>query len=180
VFEEVSFSLKMKDLSIEEIEQRVQEVLEIVGLEQYRERHPYSLSRGQRQKLAVATALLHRPKITLLDEPTTGQDRRSLTGLLNLMEDLDRSGHTTIMITHDMDIVAAYASRVLVLEDGCIVMDGHPREVFYDGFDRLDSLNLRPPTVIDFCRRLQDYGMPRLMTVDQAKAFIKEVKTRPT
>lgn len=176
VFDEVSFSLRLTNEPEEEIERRVKEVLEIVGLDQYRGRHPYSLSRGQRQKLAVATALLHRPKITLLDEPTTGQDRRSLTGLLNLMVELDRAGHTTIIITHDMDIVAAYASRVIVMEDGHIVMDGPPQEVFYDGYDRLSSLNLRPPTVIDFCRRLQDYNVPRMMTVDQMLAYIKEVK----
>jgi energy-coupling factor transport system ATP-binding protein len=176
VFDEVSFSLRMKNEDEDEIERRVQEVLEVVGLEMYRDRHPYSLSRGQRQKLAVATALLHRPKIILLDEPTTGQDRRSLTGLLNLMVDLDRSGHTTIIITHDMDIVAAYASRVIVMEDGYIVMDGPPQEIFYDGFERLDSLNLRPPTVIDYCRRLQAYKVPRMMTVDQMLAYIKEVK----
>lgn len=176
VFDEVSFSLRMKNVSEEEIERRVQEVLEVVGLEKYRDRHPYSLSRGQRQKLAVATALLHRPKIILLDEPTTGQDRRSLTGLLNLMVDLDRSGHTTIIITHDMDIVAAYANRVIVMDDGRVVMDGHPQEIFYDGFDRLNSLNLRPPTVIDYCRRLQEYNLPRMMTVDQMLDFIKEVK----
>jgi energy-coupling factor transport system ATP-binding protein len=176
VFDEVAFSLLMRNETKEEIERRVKEVLEIVGLDKYRDQHPYSLSRGQRQKLAVATALLHRPKITLLDEPTTGQDRRSLTGLLNLMVDLDRSGHTTIIITHDMDIVAAYASRVIVMEDGYIVMDGPPQEVFYDGFDRLKSLNLLPPTVIDFCRRLQDFNVPRMMTVDQMLDYLKEVK----
>jgi len=176
VYDEISFSLRMKKETEELIEKRVQEVLEIVGLDKYRDRHPYSLSRGQRQKLAVATALLHRPKITLLDEPTTGQDRRSLTGLLNLMVDLDRSGHTTIIITHDMDIVAAYASRVIVMEEGSIVLDGPPQEVFYDGFDRLSSLNLCPPTVIDYCRRLQDYNIPHMMTVDQLLAYIKEVK----
>jgi energy-coupling factor transport system ATP-binding protein len=112
----------------------------------------------------------------LLDEPTTGQDRRSLSGLLNLMVDLDKAGHTTIIVTHDMDIVAAYASRVIVMEDGQIVMDGTPQDVFYDGFDRLNSLNLRPPTVIDFCRRLEEYNIPRMMTVDQVLTFVKEVK----
>jgi energy-coupling factor transport system ATP-binding protein len=176
VFDEVAFSLRVKDETEEVIEKRVQEVLEIVGLEKYLDQHPYSLSRGQRQKLAVATALIHRPQITLLDEPTTGQDRRSLTGLLNLMADLDRSGHTTIIITHDMDIVAAYASRVIVMEDGKIVMDGPPQEVFYDGFNRLNSLNLRPPTVIDYCRRLEKYKLPRMMTVEEMLAYIKEVK----
>lgn len=176
VFDEVAFSLRLKNEDEGEINRRVKEVLEVFGLDHYRDQHPYSLSRGQRQKLAVATALLHRPKITLLDEPTTGQDRRSLSGLLNLMVELDRAGHTTIIITHDMDIVAAYASRVIVMEDGQIVMDGPPQEVFYDGFDRLSSLNLRPPTVIDFCRRLQDHNLPRMMTVDQILNYIKEVK----
>jgi len=175
VFEEVIFGLRTKGGLTADAEQRAAQALETVGLTPFRTRHPFSLSRGQRQRLAVATALIHDPKIILLDEPTTGQDRRSLAGLLNLLEDLNRQGNTTIMITHDMDIVAAYATRVLVLEDGRITMDGTSEEIFYQNFDYLEILNLKPPTTIDYCRRLEDKGMPRFMTVDALTDFIKEV-----
>ena len=76
VEEEVGFSLGLRNLPEDEMKQRVTEVLEFVQLEDFRQRHPFSLSRGQRQKLAVATALIHQPSVILLDEPTTGQDRQ--------------------------------------------------------------------------------------------------------
>jgi energy-coupling factor transporter ATP-binding protein EcfA2 len=115
----------------------------------------------------VATALVHHPGLILLDEPTTGQDRRNLSGLLDLLSRLNRQGNTTIMITHDMDIVAAYATRVLIMSNGRIVYDGTPESVFYDQFETLKALSLRPPTIVDFCRRLKDLGCPRFLTVEE-------------
>ncbi len=175
VAEEVGFSLGLRKVSEEEISRRVGEVLETVGLAHQADRHPFSLSRGQRQKLAVATALIHHPSVMLLDEPTTGQDRHSLAGLLAMMTDLNRKGNTTIMVTHDMDIVAAYATRVIVMADGQIVLDGPPADIFYDRYETLNQLNLRPPTVVDFSRRLQDRGVPRCLTVEELAAYLKEV-----
>ena len=69
------------------------------------------------------------------------------------------------MVTHDMELVAAYATRVIVMVDGRIVLDGDPKEVFYDNFDTLTEMQLKPPTTIDFCRRLEAKGMQRYMTV---------------
>jgi energy-coupling factor transport system ATP-binding protein len=94
-----------------------------------------------------------------------------------MLSELDKEGHTTIMVTHDMDIVAAYATRVIVMEDGEVVLDGLPQEIFYDHYDQLAALNLRPPTVIDFCRRLADRGMPRFMTVEALVAYLEEVNS---
>ncbi len=167
VEDELRFSLRVRNLPEEEVERRITDTLDIVGLERLRDRHPFSLSRGQRQNLAVATALIHDPRLILLDEPTTGQDRRNLSGLLGMLSRLNQQGNTTIMITHDMDIVAAYATRVVVMADGEIVFDGHPEDVFYDQFEALAKLNLRPPTIVDFCRRLEDKGCPRFLIVDE-------------
>jgi energy-coupling factor transport system ATP-binding protein len=176
VSEEVGFSLKIEKTPKEEVERRVKETLEIVGLSECADRHPFSLSRGQRQKLAVATALVHDPRIMLLDEPTTGQDRRSLSGLLDMMVKLNTQGNTTLMVTHDMDIVAAYASRVIVMSDGQIVMDGRPEDIFYDNFDELARLRLRPPTVVDFCRRLKEYGVPRFLTCEALLEYLDLIR----
>lgn len=178
VSEEVGFSLKISNTPVEEAQRRIQETLEIVGLSDCTERHPFSLSRGQRQKLAVATALIHAPRIMLLDEPTTGQDRRSLSGLLDMMVRLNSQGNTTIMVTHDMDVVAAYASRVIVMAEGQIVMDGRPEDVFYDNFEELARLRLRPPTVVDYCRRLKEYGVPRFLTSDDLTAYLEIIRDK--
>jgi energy-coupling factor transport system ATP-binding protein len=176
VADEIGFSLDVLKVPLEEKNRRVAEVLEIVGLSEFTARHPFSLSRGQRQKLAVATALIHAPKIMLLDEPTTGQDRRSLAGLLDMMAGLNQQGNTTIMVTHDMDIVAAYATRVIVMADGQIVMDGEPEDIFYDQYNALDQLRLRPPTVVDYCRRLADLGVPRFLTLDGLIQYIHAIQ----
>ena len=82
------------------------------------------------------------------------------------------------MITHDMDIVAAYATRVIVMANGEIVFDGHPEDVFYDQFEALAKLNLRPPTIVDFCRRLEDQGCPRFLIVDELVECLKGGETR--
>jgi energy-coupling factor transporter ATP-binding protein EcfA2 len=167
VADEVGYSLKMHGVVGDEAIQRSKEVLDVVELGEYLDRHPFSLSRGQRQKLAVATALVHKPKIILLDEPTTGQDGKSLAGLLQMMTRLRDQGHTIIMVTHNMDIVANFATRVIVMNQGQIVADGRPEDVFYDQYDDLEALRLRPPTVIEFCRQLEDKGMPRFLTIDE-------------
>jgi energy-coupling factor transport system ATP-binding protein len=175
VAEEVAFGLRVRKAPEDEIEKRVAEVLETVGLAHLRDKHPFSLSRGERQKLAVATALVHKPGIILLDEPTTGQDRKSLEGLMRLMKKLNAEGNTTVIITHDMEIVATHASRVLVMVEGKIIIDGPPQEVFYDHYETLRQLRLRPPTVVEFCHQLEGMGMPRFLTSDDLTAYIQEV-----
>jgi energy-coupling factor transport system ATP-binding protein len=72
-----------------------------------------------------------------------------------------------------MDIVANYATRVIVMNSGQIVADGSPEAVFYDQYEALEKLRLKPPTVVEFCRRLQSKGMPRFLTLDELLAHIK-------
>lgn len=176
VEEELRFNLRTRHLPDDEIEHRVDKTLEIVGLSQMRDRHPFSLSRGQRQNLAVATALIHDPKLILLDEPTTGQDRRNLAGLLEMLTRLNQQGNTTLMVTHDMDIVAAFATRVIVMTKGKIILDGPPELIFYENFDELAKLNLRPPTIVDFCRRLANEGCPRFLIIEDLEESLKRRK----
>jgi energy-coupling factor transport system ATP-binding protein len=175
VFDEVAFSLRLRKVPEDEVAKRVEETLQFVDLWNIRDRHPSSLSRGQRQKLAVATALIHKPGVILLDEPTTGQDSLSLDSLMTLMVNLNREGNTTIMVTHDMDIVAAYATRVMVMSAGRFVFDGRLEDVFYDQYETLSKMNLKPPTVVDFCRRLADKGVPRCLNVNELFQYLDQV-----
>ena len=176
VADELRFSLGQDTTTDEEQERSIAKTLDIVGLGHMVNRHPFSLSRGQRQKLAVAASLIHEPRIILLDEPTTGQDRRSLGDLLDLLARLNKQGNTTIMVTHDMDVVTAYATRVIVMADGEVVLDGDREHVFYNEFEALEALNLRPPTIVEFCRRLEGNGFPRFLTVDDLVEYVQEVR----
>jgi len=110
--------------------QKVSELLKKMGLEQYRNRHPHALSRGERQRVAVATALAKKPKVLVLDEPTTGQDWKHICALMEMMEEEMEAGITVIMITHDMRLVAEYADDVIVLSNGELKAKGHPRSIF--------------------------------------------------
>ena len=176
VAEEVGFSLKVKNVPDDEIQRRVSESLGIVNLLELSDRHPFSLSRGQRQQLAVATALVQKPPLVILDEPTTGQDRRTLSGLLSTMADLNKKGNTTIIVTHDMDVVAAYASRVIVMSQGQIVVDGPPEDIFFNNYTALQDLELLPPTVTEYCRNLNKRGFPNFLVVEELLHYIGTLK----
>ncbi|WP_053435262.1 ABC transporter ATP-binding protein [Sporosarcina globispora] len=163
VEEEVEFGLKNRGISKEVIEEQVELAINTVGLQKKRKNHPFSLSRGERQRLAVATMLVSNPKIILLDEPTTGQDEQSLKALLTLMKKLIvEKDATIIMITHDMEVVAQYASRVVVIDDGKIVLDGHPSDVFFNSCQELHSLKLKPPIISQFSADLSEAGFPKV------------------
>ncbi|MEC1154310.1 ABC transporter ATP-binding protein [Cytobacillus horneckiae] len=163
VEEEVQFGLKNRGYRENIINEKVELALNTVGLQEKRKEHPFSLSRGERQRLAVATMLVSNPKIILLDEPTTGQDEQSLRALLTLMEKLITDQEATIvMITHDMEVVAQYASRVVVIDAGRIVLEGSPNEVFFTNYQKLRSLKLKPPIISQFSAELNEYGFPHV------------------
>lgn len=130
IAQEVGFGLKNRSLAAADINKKVAQAMEIMELSEYRDRHPHSLSRGQRQRLAVASILSMEQEIIVLDEPTTGQDRGHLSKFLSQIKKLNDAGKTIIMITHDMSIVAEYAERTILMEEGKILMDGSTREVF--------------------------------------------------
>lgn len=130
VHEEVAFGLKNRSSYSSDIEFKVNEALEMMELTELKERHPHSLSRGQRQRLAVASILAMEPDILVLDEPTTGQDWGHLTLFMEQIKKLNGAGKTIILITHDMGLVAKYADRTIIMQDGKIAMDGSTRDVF--------------------------------------------------
>jgi energy-coupling factor transport system ATP-binding protein len=145
VDEELAFGLRERGVPEEEIEPRVMKALRLVHLEESVKRHPQAHSRGERKRLAAATALVTSPRMIILDEPTTGQDDRNLEGCLSLMTNLTKEENAAIlMITHDIKIVLQYADRVLVLHDGIIVLDGD-RNIFIDHAEELSALRLMPP-----------------------------------
>lgn len=173
IWDEVAFGLKIRKYDEKEIATRVDDVLNIVGLSQYKTRHPFSLSRGERKRLALASVLVTDPDLIILDEPTTGQDQRTLSGFLGLMQRLiTEKNATIIMVTHDMRIVAEYANRMLVMNHGRIIIDGTTRDVFRDHEKRLAELNLLPPTIPEICNKLASDGCPFFLTLNEIRQAI--------
>lgn len=161
VREEIEFGLRNNKLPEEEIARLTDRALDLVGLADRQKEHPFSLSRGQRQRLAVATMLVANPRIIMLDEPTTGLDEHDLKGILQLMQELiEFHDGTLIMVTHDMEVVSQYATRVIVVDAGEIVLNGDPVTIFRDNVDKLESLKLKPTTISRMSSKLSDVGMP--------------------
>ncbi len=145
VYDEMAFGLKGQNIVAEEIEQRTSEMLKRFSLDHVRERHPLSLSRGQKRRLSVASMLVMRPEIFILDEPTTGQDRRNINEVMQYLVKLNKAGLTVIIVTHDMELVAAYADRVVVLETGSVVYEGTPWQLFDERLSNQDMWGLSVP-----------------------------------
>ncbi|GAA4715895.1 energy-coupling factor ABC transporter ATP-binding protein [Brevibacillus fulvus] len=171
--EEVAFGPSNLGLAKAEIEERVTQALEAVGLLPYREEEPYFVSKGTRQKIAVASILAMKPRVIVLDEPTTGLDHRGVMEMMALIQSLHRQGHTILAITHDMRLVAEYAQRVLVLHKGEIVCDGEPRHVFAQT-NALSLAQVEPPAVSRFAQALGLTPLP-LTLAELQDRLVKEL-----
>jgi energy-coupling factor transport system ATP-binding protein len=174
ILEEVCFGLKNLKIPEEEIKRRVNSALEMMELSAYKNRYPQALSRGQRQRLAVASILALEPDLMILDEPTTGQDRGHICKFLDKIRELNRLGKTVILITHDMELAAEYSKRVIVMKQGEILLDGPAAEVFSSS-EELSTAGLIPPLPSRLSRDLRNRGIdiPKLLTVPELKSFLK-------
>lgn len=153
VADEIAYGLRMLKVDPEQVEAKVESILQELDLKNLRDTHPFALSLGDRQRLAVACALSLDPEIFVFDEPTTGQDFFGSQSIMGLIDELHQKGKTVIIITHDMPIVAEHARRVIVMNKGEIALEGTPQEVFSQ-VEKLQSLSLRAPQVTMLARAL--------------------------
>ncbi|MGL4515675.1 MAG: polyamine ABC transporter ATP-binding protein [Shewanella sp.] len=131
VAQNIAFGLKQDKLPKAEIEQRVQEMLKLVHMEQYAKRKPHQLSGGQRQRVALARSLAKRPKLLLLDEPMGALDKKLRTQMqLEVVEILERVGVTCVMVTHDQEEAMTMAGRISIMCDGWIAQTGSPMDIY--------------------------------------------------
>jgi cobalt transport protein ATP-binding subunit len=147
VFEEVAFGPKVRGFEEDEIKERVSEALAAVGLEGREEEDPFGMTKGERQRVAVASVLAVRPEVLILDEPTTGLDYAEQRSMMDLVRRLNEAGSTIIAVTHTMWVVAEYAHRAVVMKDGRVALSGTVREVFAQE-EKLREAALRPPHVV--------------------------------
>ncbi len=168
VEKEIGFGPANLDLSKAEVKERVRDAAEQVGITPYLKENPLFLSKGQRQRVAFASLLSMRPEVMVLDEPTTGQDYQEGIEIMEMVKELHRKGHTIVFVTHDMELVAGYAERVIVLSEGRILMDDICRNVFYQP-ELLLQTNLFPSQIArlaqKFGNRLNPFDRP--LTVEE-------------
>ena len=122
--------VKLKKMTKEEAKKRAMELLERVGLADKADAYPVQLSGGQKQRVAIARALAMNPQIMLFDEPTSALDPEMVGEVLDVMKDLAKSGMTMVIVTHEMGFAREVASRVLFMDQGIIMEQGTPNEIF--------------------------------------------------
>jgi energy-coupling factor transport system ATP-binding protein len=166
VEDEAAYGPKNLGLNKEEIEERVVEALGAVGLMHLKKQSPRYLSRGQRQRVAVAAVISMRPQVMIIDEPTTGQDYRDGLEMLQLIETLNKAGHTVLFITHDMAMVAHFARRTIAFRDGRILLDGDTRSVFSHP-EILKGSFLTPPQISVLAQAMPDLFKVTPLTVQE-------------
>ncbi len=131
VREDIGFAPQQQKLPVAEIETRTRQALQEVGLtENFLERDPFTLSEGEKRRAALAGILAMQPEMLILDEPTAGLDARGITEIKSLLRRWHEQGRGLIMISHDADLIASLAQRVLVLHQGAILFDGKPTELW--------------------------------------------------
>lgn len=153
VRDEIAFGPRNLGFPQERIEAITEQALADMDLAGYEEKMPSQLSRGQRQRLAVASVLAMEPSILIVDEPTTGQDWKESITLMELIKGLNDKGHTCIVTTHNMNLVSLFARRVVVMGRGEILLDGPTQDVFR-GVEQLERAGIRPPEVYELTRIL--------------------------
>ncbi|MEW6618661.1 MAG: energy-coupling factor transporter ATPase [bacterium] len=147
IFDEIAFGPRNLGVPEKEVSRRVYDALNAVQLEVYENDDPFALTKGEKQKLATAGVLACTPKIIILDEPTTGLDYYEILSIMNLLVELNKRGHTIIIITHCIWVAAEYAHRIIVLEKGKIIFDDIPRMVFKEE-TQLKNSHILVPEII--------------------------------
>jgi energy-coupling factor transport system ATP-binding protein len=153
VVKEVAYGPEQLSFTPDDINESVAWALKMTGLTDVAGSFPRTLSRGQKQKVAIASAIAMKPQVLILDEPTSGQDPWEAQSLMELLTDLNKQGITIILVTHDMELIAQYAARVVVLEQGHKVFDGTPVELF-NGSRDIGAWGLMPPAALALSQQL--------------------------
>lgn len=176
VFDDVCFGPRNQGLRKEEAGLRAFEALKSVGMpESVYYQSPFDLSGGQKRRVAIAGVLAMKPEVLILDEPTAGLDpggRDEILGLIAKMHQEKKM--TVILVSHSMEDVAKYVQRMIVMNDGAVMYDGMPKEVF-SHYRELEAIGLAAPQVTYLMHELKELGMDadgEAITVDEAKESI--------
>ena len=162
---EVAFGPESLGYSKSEVDDIVANALERTGISHLREAYPPTLRRGEKQRVAIASALAMQSKILILDEPTSGQDGKETKELLELLRQLNAEGVTILLITHDMEIMAGECSRAIIMGHQSVAFDGTTEELFTGDYDLHDWGLTKPPSVelsdavpgLGYCKSMAEF-----------------------
>jgi energy-coupling factor transport system ATP-binding protein len=176
--EEVRFGLRNIGVPEDEIEQRVEQALAMVDLTEEADLFPFRLSFGDRRKLAVAATMALGPEVLIMDEPTTAQDHRGRYQLADLAQQFhEEQDGTVLMITHDVDLIARYAHRLIVLYEGEVLLDGPTADVFSQ-VEELEKSFVVPPVAAQLSTELASTGIPQqVMTLQDLYQVLKPCRS---
>ena len=169
VKEDVAFGPMNLGLEYSEVEKRIKESLEMVGMSGFEEKTPHHLSGGQQKRVAIAGIIAMRPDIMILDEPTAGLDPEGVDKVLDILNNLNNEGISIVISSHDIEMVNQFADKIFVLHDGEIIAEGDKHQIFSDK-ELLKKAHLKAPVTTEILYKLKENGLD----VDTEKISIEE------
>ena len=170
VKEDVAFGPMNLGLDYEEVEKRVNEALELVGMKKFKDKTPHHLSGGQQKRVAIAGIIAMRPEIMILDEPTAGLDPQGVDQVLTILNNLNKDRMSIVISSHDIEMVNGFAEKIFVLYEGEILASGDKHEIFSNK-ELLKKAHLKAPITTEILYKLKEKGFD----VDTTKINIDEV-----
>jgi len=175
VKDEMTFGLKTHQVDPAEYDRRIREALELVDLSDKSDAEVFDLGKGQKQRLALASVLTLKPKILVIDEPTTGQDPEMIDEIFAIIKRLNEMGTTILLITHRVDYAAMFASRAVVLQYGRVSYDG-PMQPLLLNHELMQSNSLDLPELTKLAVELGDYGIPPwVVAYEDMKSYLQQI-----
>ena len=173
VFEEIAFGLENLALDAEYIRKRVEETLKLLRIEELRDKNPYELSGGQGQKVALASIIAMDPEIMVIDEPTSQLDPKGTEEIFEIIDILKKEGKTIILVEHKLELIAEYAEKVMVLNEGEMILSGNTEEVLKNKI--LMEKEIGIPQYAALAYRLMDKGKVKFEEIPITKEKAVEV-----
>ena len=178
VKEDVAFGPMNLGLDYDEVNSRITEALELVGMSGFEDKTPHHLSGGQQKRVAIAGIIAMRPEIMILDEPTAGLDPEGVDKVLNILNNLNDEGMSIVISSHDIDMVNHFADKIFVLHDGEIIAEGDKHQIFSDT-ELLKKAHLKAPITTEILYKLKENGLDvdtEKITVDETVEEILNAK----
>ena len=173
VFEEIAFGLENLALDAEDIRKRVEETLKLLHIEELRNKNPYELSGGQGQKVALASIIAMDPEIMVIDEPTSQLDPKGTEEIFEIIDILKKEGKTIILVEHKLELIAEYAEKVMVLDEGEMILSGNTEDVLKNKILLEKEIGIPQYTALAY--RLMDEGKVQFEEIPITKEKAVEV-----